>query len=55
MGALQAIVLKAMVTVNPHAKNQGHRSNGSAVRVVTDRQTDRRTLPNILSPLLRGR
>ena len=29
----------AKVKVNPHTKNQGHRSNGSAVRVLTDRDT----------------
>ena len=32
----------AKVKVNLHTKNQGHRSNGLAVRVVTDRQTHRR-------------
>ncbi len=26
--------------VYPHAKNQGRRSNGSAVRALTDRRTD---------------
>ncbi len=30
----------AKVKVDPHAKNQGHRSNGSAVRALTDRQMD---------------
>ncbi len=38
-----------MVKVDPHAKDEGRRSNGSAVRVHTngwtDGQTDRRTLP----------
>ncbi len=33
----------ARVKVDPHAKNQGHRSNGSAVRAQTDRQTNGRT------------
>ncbi len=32
-----------------------HRSNGSAVRALTDRRTDGRTLPSTLSPSLRGR
>ncbi len=29
-----------MGKINSHAKNQGHRSNGSAMRVLTDTQTD---------------
>ncbi len=33
----------AKVKVNSHTKNQGHRSNGSAVRVLTHRQTDTHT------------
>ena len=33
----------AEVKVDPHTKYQGHRSNGSAVRALTDRETDRRT------------
>jgi len=41
----------AKVKIDPHAKNQGQRSNGSNRRV----PTDKRTLPNILSSLLRGR
>jgi len=46
----------AKVKVDPHAKNQGQmvhgqRSNGSNRRA----PTDKRTLPNVLSPLLRGR
>ena len=49
----------AKVKVNPHAKNQGRRSNGSSRRVQTDKringQTNKQTLPNVLSPLLRGR
>ena len=31
----------AKVKVNSHTKNQGHRSNGSAVRVLTHRQSER--------------
>jgi len=42
---------QAKVNVDPHAKNQGQRSNGSNRRAPTDKWT----LPNILSPLLRGR
>ena len=38
--------------VDPHAKNQGQRSNGSNRRAPTDKRTDTRTLPNVLSPLL---
>ncbi len=38
----------AKVKVDPNAKNQGRRSNGSAVRV----STDGRTLPSTLSPKL---
>ncbi len=41
----------AAVKVDPHAKNQGHRSNGSNGRALTERWTDTRTLPNVLSPL----
>ncbi len=41
------------VKVDPHTKNQGPRSNGSAVRALTSKQTntqtDRRTLPSTLS------
>ncbi len=33
----------AKVKVDPYAKYQGQRSNGSAVRAHTDRRTDRRT------------
>ena len=44
----------AKVKIDPHAKNQGRRSNGSSVRVLTDWRTDRRMLPNVLSPLFRG-
>ncbi len=33
----------AKVKVNPHAKNQSHRSNGLAKRVHVDRQTDKQT------------
>ena len=32
----------AKVKVDPHTKNQGQRSNGSAVRALTSKQTDRR-------------
>ena len=45
----------AKVKVNYNAKNQGQRSNGSNRRVPISKQTHRRTLPNVLSPLLRGR
>ena len=45
----------AKVNVDPHAKNQGRRSNGSNRRTRTNKQTNKRTLPNVLSPLLRGR
>ena len=38
-----------------HTKYQGHRSNGSAVRVSADGRTDGRTPPSTLSPSLRGR
>jgi len=46
----------AMVKVDPHATNQGQRSDSSNRRVPTDKRTDThtRTLPNVLSPLLRG-
>ncbi len=40
----------AKVKVDPHAKNQGQRSNGSVVRTLTskqaNRQTDGRTIAN---------
>jgi len=45
----------AKVKVNPHAKYQDQRSNGSNRRAPTDKRTDTRTLSNVLSPLLRGR
>ncbi len=45
----------AKVKVNIHAEYQGRRSNGSAVQVVTDGQTDGWTLPSSLSPSLRVR
>ncbi len=41
----------AKAKVDPHAKDEGRRSNGSAVRV----HTNGRTLPSALSPSLRGR
>ena len=51
----------AKVKGDPHAKNQGQRSNGSNSRALTDKRTHTHTrthtrkLPNVLSPLLRGR
>ena len=49
----------AKVKVDSRAKDQGHRSNSSKRRRQTnkrmDRRTDRRTLPNVLSLMLRGR
>ncbi len=33
----------AKVKVDLHTKNQGHRSNGSAVRALTNKHTDGRT------------
>ena len=49
----------AKVKVDPRVRNQGRKSNGSRVRALTDGRTDgptdRQTLPNVLSPLLRGR
>jgi len=49
----------AKVKVDPHAKKQGQRSNGSNRRVPTDKWTDTHThtrmLPNVLPPLLHGR
>jgi len=49
----------AKVKVDPRAKNQGQRSNGSNRRVPKDKRTNThahaRMLPNILSPLLCGR
>jgi len=44
----------AKVKVNPHAKNQRQRSNGSNRRTQTNRRTNTRMLPNVLSPQLRG-
>jgi len=49
----------AKVKVDPHAKNQGQRSNGSNRRAPTDKRMDTHTrthtaLPKVLSPLLRG-
>ena len=44
----------AKVKVDAQAKNQGHRSNGLAVRVLTDGHTDRQTGPILLPrPLMR--
>ncbi len=40
---LTYIARLAKVKVDLHAKGEGRRSNGSARRVVTDGQTDRRT------------
>ncbi len=44
----------AKVKVDPNTKNQGQRSNGSAVRALTNKHTngltDGRTLPSALSP-----
>ena len=42
----------ANVLVNPHAKNQGRRSNGWSVRAITDGRTDGRTdtTKRIISP-----
>ena len=40
---LTYIARLAKVKVDPHAKDEGRRSNSSAKRVVTDRRTDRRT------------
>jgi len=45
----------AKVKIDPHANNQGQRLNGSNRRAPTDKRTDTQKLPNILSPLLRGR
>ena len=44
----------AKVKVNPQTKNQGHRSNGSAVRVLTHRRKGGKTAPILLPrPLTR--
>jgi len=45
----------AKVKIDRQAKNQGQRSNGSNRRAPTDKRMDTRTLPNVLSLLLRGR
>ena len=48
----------AKVKGDPHAKIQGHRSNGSNRRAWKPKHPNKRTLPNVLSPgyaLLRGR
>ena len=41
----------AKVKVDPHAE----KVKGQTVQAGEHRQTNRRTLPNVLSPLLRGR
>ncbi len=51
----------AKVKVDPHAKNQGQGSKwftqeslDKQTNIQTDKYTNKRTLPNLLSPLLRG-
>ncbi len=43
------------VKIDPHAKDQGPRSNGSTMGAQTDKHTNGRTLASTLSPSLRGR
>ena len=47
----------AKVKIDRRAKNQGQRTKGSNRRAPTDKRTQAhtRTLPNVLSPLPRGR
>jgi len=40
----------AKVKVDPHAKNQGQRSNGTNRRALTDKRTHTWTLPNVYLP-----